>query len=179
MALGSTMYRFAIELSDVDRGVYESLDLRVAQHPSESARRMVARVVAYALRYEEGIAFGRGVSTVDEPAIWVKDLRGDVTAWIDVGLPAPERLHRASKTGARVFVYNHKDPTPWLREIEKAKIHNREAIEIWTLPAPFLDALQERVARNVAWSITVTDGLIYVQDGDDTFEGAPVRQATV
>jgi hypothetical protein len=38
------MYHRQIELSDVDRGVYESLDLRVARHPSESARYLLMRV---------------------------------------------------------------------------------------------------------------------------------------
>ena len=33
MGTGATMYRLKIELSDVDRGVYESLDLRLARHP--------------------------------------------------------------------------------------------------------------------------------------------------
>ena len=84
MALTSTIHRFQIQLSDVDRGVYESLDLRVAQHPSESAQRMLARVLAYALRHEEGIDFGRGLSTVEEPALWVKDLRGEVEDQIQV-----------------------------------------------------------------------------------------------
>ncbi len=175
MALGSTVYRFAIELSDVDRGVYESLDLRVAQHPSESVRRMTARVLAYALRYEEGIAFGRGLSTAEDPALWVKDLRGDVNAWIEVGLPAPERLHRASKTGARVYVYTHKDPTPWLATLAGAKIHAREQIEVYSLPPALLDALETRIGRNVTWGVTLTDGHLYIQDGDDTLEGTPVR----
>ena len=169
------MYRFAIELSDVDRGVYEALDLRVAQHPSESARRMLARVLAYVLRHEEGIDFGRGLSNVEEPAVWIKDLRGDVMAWIDVGLPAPARLHRASKTGAKVYVYTHKEPTPWLAELAKATVHAREGIEVWSLPAELLDALEPRLDRKMSWSVTVSDGRIYVQDGDETIEGAPRR----
>jgi uncharacterized protein YaeQ len=175
MALGSTMYRFAIELSDVDRGVYETLDLRVAQHPSESARRMVARVLAYALRYEEGIAFGRGLSSADEPALVIKNLRGEVTAWIDIGLPTAERIHRASKTGARTYVYAHKDPTPWLPSLHDAKIHARDDVEIWSLPPDLLDALAARVGRAVTWGLTITDGQLYVEEGADTLEGTPVR----
>lgn len=40
MAIGSVIHTFAIQLADVDRG-----------------------------RYEEGIVFGGGVSTADEPAV--------------------------------------------------------------------------------------------------------------
>ena len=76
MALSATVYHFQIELSDVDRGVYQSLDLRVARHPSESTPYLLTRVIAYALLFEEGIAFTKGLSTSEEPALWVKDLQG-------------------------------------------------------------------------------------------------------
>ena len=36
MALSSTVYTLDIDLADSDRGVYETLALRVARHPSES-----------------------------------------------------------------------------------------------------------------------------------------------
>jgi uncharacterized protein YaeQ len=105
MALSAIIHRFDIELSDVDRGVYEKLELRAAQHPSESMRYLLTRVLAYCLSYEEGIAFTRGLAAADEPAIWVKDLQGVTSAWIDIGTPSPERLHRAKKAVPRVLVF--------------------------------------------------------------------------
>jgi uncharacterized protein YaeQ len=115
MALSATVRRFEIELADSDRGVYESFELRAAQHPSETDRYLVARVLARCLEHDEGVEFGRGVSADDEPAIWRRDLRGDLLAWIDVGSPSPDRLHKASKTGARVAVYG------WQRVDELAR----------------------------------------------------------
>ncbi len=117
MALGATIYAFDIELSDVDRNVYQSLNLRVAQHPSETQDYLVARVLAYCLEYTEGIGFSKGLSDPDEPAIFVRDLTGALQAWIDIGLPEPERLHRASKAAPRVAVYTHKDPAQWAARI--------------------------------------------------------------
>ena len=55
MALSATLYNFLIELADIDRGVYETLDLRVAKQPSETVEYMLMRVLAYCLEYEEGI----------------------------------------------------------------------------------------------------------------------------
>jgi uncharacterized protein YaeQ len=107
MALGATIYTFAIELADSDRAVYETLNLRVAQHPSETADYLLTRVVAYCLEYAEGIAFSKGLSDPDDPAIAVRDLTGALQTWIDIGLPEPERLHRASKAAPRVAVYSH------------------------------------------------------------------------
>ena len=104
MALSSTLYRLRIELSDVDRGVYESLDLRVARHPSEGADRLVARVLAYALLYEPGLEFGKGLSDADEPALSTHDLTGQLTHWIDVGTPSADRIHIAIMFDGNLFL---------------------------------------------------------------------------
>src|SRR5271156_6015691 len=97
MALSSTMYVFTVRLADADRGVYETLPLRVAQHPSETPEYLMTRVLAYCLEYTEGISFSKGLSDPDEPTISVRDLTGVLETWIDVGLPEAARLHRAAK----------------------------------------------------------------------------------
>ena len=75
-----------VTVSDVDRGVYETLDLRVARHPSESMRYLLTRTLAYCLSYEDGIAFSKGgLSSNDEPPIAVRDPTGVLLAWIDIG----------------------------------------------------------------------------------------------
>ena len=74
MALTSTMFTFDVTLSDVDRAVYATIALRMAQHPSESEEYFVTRLLAYCLEYEEGIVFSRGISDADEPPIAVRDL---------------------------------------------------------------------------------------------------------
>src|ERR1039458_430523 len=102
MALTATMHHVEVTLSDVDRSVYESLDLRLARHPSESARYLLTRLLAYCLSYEEGIAFSKGgISSTEEPPISVRDPTGILLAWIDIGSPSAERLPNASKAGGR------------------------------------------------------------------------------
>jgi len=101
MAAGATIYTLAIELSDADRHVYQSLELRLARHPSETAEFMLVRTLADCLEYQDGIALTDGVAAVDEPAVLVRDLTGRITAWIEVGAPTPERLHRGSKAAPR------------------------------------------------------------------------------
>ena len=102
MALGATMYVFEVRLADADRGVYETLTLRVARHPSETAEYLVTRLFAYCLEYAEGIAFSKGLSDPDEPAISVRDLTGALQTWIDIGAPEAARLHKAAKTAPNV-----------------------------------------------------------------------------
>ncbi len=96
MALSATLYNLTIDLSDVDRGVYEALELHVARQPSETAEYMTVRVLAYCLEYVEGIELTQGVAAGGEPALYVRDLTGQVQAWIEVGLPDAERIHRAA-----------------------------------------------------------------------------------
>ena len=115
MALTATIYNFDIDLSDSDRGVYETVALRVAQHPSESDEYLIARVLAYLLEHAEGIDFSRGVSEPEEPMISVRDLTGKITSWIEIGTPDSARLHKASKAADRVAVYCHKERAQWLK----------------------------------------------------------------
>ena len=105
MAIGSTMHTFEVQLADMDRGVYDDFSLRAARHPSETDAYMLTRVLAYGLEFAEGIAFGGGISQTDEPAVLVRDLTGQITAWIEIGAPDAERLHYGSRLAERTVVY--------------------------------------------------------------------------
>ena len=128
MALTATIYNFDIQLSDVDRGVYETLSLRVACHPSETEEYLVTRVLAYCLEYAEGIAFGKGLSEPNEPAITIRGMSGALSSWIEVGSPDAERLHRASKASPRVVVYTHRDGSALVRQLSGTRIHRAESM---------------------------------------------------
>jgi uncharacterized protein YaeQ len=175
MALGATLYNFDIDLADADRGVYESLALRVPRHPSESEDYLVTRILAYLLEYADGIAFSRGVSEPDEPAILVRDLTGAITAWIEGGTPDAARLHKASKAAGRVAVYTHKDSAQFLRGLAGERIHNGDALELYAIDRALVGALVARLDRRVAMSVSVTDREIYVAIGADHLTGAVVR----
>ncbi len=176
MALTATIYNFDIELADNDRGVYESLALRVAQHPSESDEYLIARVLAYLLEYREGIEFSRGVSDPDEPTIAVRDLTGRIGTWIDIGTPDAARLHKASKAAARVAVYCHKDPMQWLKQLDGATIHRADALELHAIDRALVGELVARLDRRMAFSLSITDRELYVSIGADNLTGAAARQ---
>jgi len=167
---GTTLFSFDIDLSDVDRGVYAPLNLRVAQHPSELPDHLVTRVLAYCLEHTEGIEFTKGLSEPDEPALWVRDLTGQLQTWIDVGLPSPERLHRAAKAAPRVAVYIHKEPTRWMKDVLDARIHRAAKLEAFAFDRDWLAALTAKLDRRNQWSLARSDGQIYLTVGDDTLE---------
>lgn len=175
MALGATVYVFEIELADSDRGVYESFELRAARHPSEAPDYLLTRVLAYCLEYAEGISFSNGLSTPDEPTIAIRDLTGAMRAWIDIGAPGAERLHRASKATPRVAVYTHKDVTQFVARLRGERIHRIEALEVYAMDRDLLANLESRLERRMAISLTVMEKHLYVSVGEASLTGVIER----
>ena len=171
MALTSTMYVFEIQLAHVDRGVYETLQLRVPMHPSESAEYFVTRLLAYCLEYTEGIAFSRGISDPDEPSLAVRDLTGALKVWIEIGAPDAARLHKASKAAPRVVVYTHKDPAQLQRQVAGERIHKSESIELYAIERDLIDAIVARLDRRMKLELSVSDGTIYLVHNSTTLSG--------
>lgn len=180
MALTATVYNFDVQLSDVDRGVYETLSFRAARQPSETEEYLATRVLAYCLEYTEGIAFTKGLAEPDVPAIEVRDLTGALQAWIEVGTPDADRLHRASKASPRVVVYTFKDPTNLVRQFEGTRIHRAEAIELYAFDPAFIAGVVERLDRRTSMELAVTERHLYLTIGGETIDSAvkPVEAAT-
>lgn len=162
MAAGAVMYTFTGQLADVDRGVYEDLSLRVARHPSETDAYMVTRVLAYCLEHEEGIAFSEGVSSTDEPAVFVRDRTGRLTAWIEVGAPDAARLHHGSKLADRTSVYTHRDPAKVMSAWAGKRIHQSDRIVLHSFDDGFVEAAVAAVERRNALTVSRTEGQLYL-----------------
>jgi uncharacterized protein YaeQ len=171
MALSSTMYVFTVRVADADRAVYESLVLRVAQHPSETPEYLIARVLAYCLEYAEGIAFSKGLSDPEEPAILVRDLTGVLQTWIEIGMPDAARLHKASKAARRVVVYAHREVEPWLARLAGERIHRAEALEIYAIDRELVAGLVSRLERRMEFDLSVSERTLYISLGDTTLSG--------
>ena len=159
----------SIDLTDTDRGVYESLELRVARHPSETAAFMLVRILAYCLEYEKGIELTPGLSSGDEPALVVRDLTGRITAWIEVGLPDAERVHRGSKLAGRVAVYTHRDVRQLLAQLTGHRIHRADAIRIRSFERATIDEIADLIDRRSSFALTVSGGELHLSFADRTF----------
>jgi uncharacterized protein YaeQ len=177
MALTATIHNFTINLADVDRGVYETLAVKVAQHPSETDEYLITRVIAYALEFTEGIAFSPGIAEPDHPAIAVRDLTGELKVWIDVGAPDANRLHKASKAAPRVVVYTHREPRTIIKALAGERIHRAEALELYAVDRDLIAALAEKLERRMTLQLSVTDRHLFITIDGDTLSGAVERIA--
>jgi uncharacterized protein YaeQ len=169
MALTATIYNFTTQLSDIDRGVYETFDLRMARQPSETAEYMLMRFLAYCLEYTEGIALTEGVAAGDEPAVLVRDLTGRLTAWIEVGAPDADRLHRGSKQAARTAVYTHRNVRQLLSDLAGKKIHRAEEIPIYAFDPAFVSEVAEALDRRVDAALSITERELFLDIGPRSF----------
>jgi uncharacterized protein YaeQ len=171
MALSATLYVFTIRLSHVDRNLYETLDLRLARHPSESPEYLITRLLAYCLEFTEGIAFSKGLSNPDEPAIVIRDLTGALRGWIEIGAPEAARLHKGAKAANHVAVYPTRDVTPWLARLAGERIHRAERIAVQVIESALVAQLAARLERRMEFDLSITEGALYLSLGEETLTG--------
>ncbi|MCH2173151.1 YaeQ family protein [Myxococcota bacterium] len=172
MARGATLYRAILQIAQVDRDVYGRIELMVALHPSETIERMVARVLAHALRYEDGLAFGRGVSTRDEPDLWSQEPDGHIRQWVEVGQPGAKRLIHASRRADRVSVFAFGPGLQRWRQAQLGKLEALDNLGICRVGDDFIEEVSAGLGRRFEWSITMSGGALFVEDGGRAFETA-------
>jgi len=172
MAQGATMHVFEVRLADADRAVNETLTIRVARHPSETPEYLLTRLLAYCLEYTEGIAFSKGLSDPDEPAIAVRDLTGVMRTWIEIGAPDANRLHKAAKAAPDVAVYAHRGLDQLLARLAGERIHRAAEIRLRAVNPELLADLVARLARRMDLDVAVSDQTLYVSVGGETLTGA-------
>lgn len=172
MARPSTIYKATLQLADLDRSVYETLQITAAQHPSETAERLVTRLLALAIFSEPELTFTKGLSATDEPDIWVKGPDGRIKLWVEVGLPDADRIIKACRHAERVallacgklFFSWSQHHLPRL-----AKVTNLTVVNI---DQELINTLAEQLERSINWSITITEGVMYLTVGTVTHETA-------
>jgi uncharacterized protein YaeQ len=171
------MYRFELEVSDTDRGFYESLDLRLARHPSESSEYLLTRLLAYVLNAQEGIDFTSGLFPPAEPAIAVHDHPGATRLGIEIGQPSPERLQKALGQSEAVAVYTYKSADQLATSLRASGDARLAAVRLYAIDARFLAGLEADLDRRNRWTLMHTEGDVFITIDERTHEGAitPIR----
>ncbi|MEJ1356201.1 MAG: YaeQ family protein [Candidatus Sedimenticola sp. (ex Thyasira tokunagai)] len=175
MALGSTIHKAAITLSDVDRGVYCELQQTLARHPSETAERLVARLLAYALCYEEGLVFTKGICDGDAPDIWLKDQNDRIAHWIEAGLPTPERIATACKKATKVTIFLYGQHSGRWQQMHQQQLQELDRLTLIELPEELLQQAVDDLQRSINWSLTITEGQVYLTTDRQDLEGQLLR----
>ena len=174
MALNATIFKADLTITDMDRGYYATHALVLARHPSETDERMMARLLAFALNADEALAFGKGLSSDDEPDLWQKDLTGAIQLWIEVGLPDEKVVRRACGRAAQVRVYAYgRGAERWWQDARNS-LGRSDNLTVVELPQPATQDMAKLAQRSMQLQCTVQDGTVWLTDGARTVEIAPV-----
>ena len=165
MALKPTIYKAQIELADSDRNCFESLSLTLAKHPSETLERMVVRLLAYCLNCTRGLEFTKGISTADEPDLWVHSDSGEIQNWIEVGHPESPRLRKACGRARQVTVYAFAKSTPTWWRLNSELISALPHLQVWQLNSDEVQAAANLIDRTVQLTASIVGGIVYLDNG--------------
>jgi uncharacterized protein YaeQ len=178
MALKATIFKADLQVADLDRSHFADYALTIARHPSETDERMMIRLLAFAMYAGSDLAFGKGVSSDDEAALWEIDPGGVIRRWIEVGLPDETRLRKACGRADRVVLlaYGARTVDAWWRQ-SAPNLKRFDNLEVLQISGEESLALSKLAARKMKLSCTIQEGTIY-------FEGVelhpqPLSPATV
>lgn len=168
MALKATIFKADLQISDMDRHYYAKHALTIARHPSETDERMMMRVLAFALHASDALAFGKGLSTDDEPDLWQKDLTGAIDLWIDVGQPDEKRILKACGRAGHVVVYSYSSTNNIWWAQTAGKVERARNLDVVNIPATSSQALAKLVQRSMQLQCTIQDGQIWMSGEEET-----------
>jgi uncharacterized protein YaeQ len=174
LALKPTIYKLKITLADIDRNYYDTLSLTIAQHPSETLERMMARVLAFCMNAREHLVFTKGLCAVEEPDIWARMLDGRISLWIDVGEPTTDRIKKATRLSPTVKVYsfNSKSDAWWAQSRDK---FNELSASVFQFQWESIQSLAALVKRTMELSVTITGETAYISSPNGECEVACVE----
>jgi uncharacterized protein YaeQ len=170
MALKATIFKASLQVSDIDRSYYGEHALTLARHPSETDERMMMRVLAFALNAHEHLAFGKGLSSADEPDLWQKDLTGAIEHWIDVGQPDEKRVVRASGRSGRVSVYAYGNRVETWWKASADRLRRARNLAVWRVPASASEAVGRLAARAMQLRCLVQEGQVWFSTAAETVQ---------
>lgn len=177
MALKATVYKASLQISDMDRHYYQTHDLTIALHPSETEERMMVRLLAFALYADEGLAFTKGISTEDEPDLWRKSLSDEIELWIELGQPDEKRMRRACGRSESVVVVNYSDKGDIWWDQNAGKYGRFDNLSVVRIAESEVSALMSLCRRTMQLSVTIQDGEVWVSSNDGATEVHPVKRA--
>lgn len=146
----------------MDQHYYQSHELTVAQHPSETNFRFMIRLIAFMVNASESLCFTKGLSSDDEPDLWQKSLTDEIDLWIDLGQPDDKRIRKACGRSKQVIIYTYDERKAkvWKAQL-KDKTQRFKNLKIFHINTEDVDSM---VKRSMQLECNIQDGEIYLND---------------
>ncbi|MCE9662336.1 YaeQ family protein [Halomonas sp. M5N1S17] len=171
MASKATIHKAQLQIADMDRHYYADHSLTVARHPSETDERMMVRLLAFARHADESLAFGRGLSTDDEPDLWVKDLTGAIEHWIQLGQPDEKDIRKACGRARQVtlYTYSGNGASLWWDQ-HHTKLATLANLTVVDVDVASVQALASLAAKSMSLNCTIQDGMLWLASPEQSVE---------
>ena len=157
MALKATIYKADLNIANMDVHQYGEYQLTMALHPSETIERLMVRVLAYARFADERLEFTKDLFETDEPALWQKDLTGQLEKWIEVGSPDEDKVKKASARCKEVAVVTYGSSVDeWYKR--NSKLKTLKNVQVWQLSEKSTAQIQDLCQRTMQLQLNVMDG---------------------
>ena len=157
MALKATIYKADLNIANMDVHQYGDYQLTMALHPSETIERLMVRILAFARYADEALEFTKDLFETDEPALWEKDLTGQLIKWIEVGCPDEDKVKKSSSRCKQVAIIAYGSSVDkWYKRNSKIKTLNN--VEVWQLSQASTEAIQALCERTMQLQLNVMDG---------------------
>lgn len=165
MALKATIFKANLHIADMDRHHYDSYQLTLARHPSETDKRMMARLAVFALNAHPQLSFTKGISTKDEPDLWLRTDSGEILSWIELGQPEEKRLRQACGSAGNVTLYCYHDraASVWWNQMQ-ANVQRFNNLKIVQFSDDSLLLLETICQKNMNLHCTIQDGTLSISD---------------
>lgn len=165
MSLKAIVYKADLQISDMDRHYYSNHALTLAQHPSETIERLMLRILVFALHAHQDLAFTRGLSSSDEPDIWLKLPTDEIEVWIDLGQPDEKRIRKACGRARNVYIYTYdqRSATVWWQKIVD-KLDRFSNLHVIALAHDTGKSLAQLVQRTMTLQCSIQDNEIWLGD---------------
>jgi len=168
MALKATIYKATIELANMDRNYYDSLQLTIAKHPSETEQRLMVRLIAFILNAHPDLKFGKGLSDESEASIWQINYSDEISLWVELGQPDEKRLKKACNQASEVKLYCYGSGSgTWWSQVEQ-NMNKFERLTIEQFEPNTCDTLVKLLSRNMEFQCSIQDGQLWLTSGDES-----------
>lgn len=153
----------------MERGHYQTYNLTLARHPSETDERLMVRLLAFTLNADAALCFTKGLSTDDEPELWRKSLSDEIESWIELGQLDEKRLRRACGLAKQVIVYLYAEKSAnvwWSQQQDMVRRFSNLRIAMLTVVGD--TRLESLAQRNMSLHATVQDNQVWLSDDQRT-----------
>lgn len=174
MALSATVFKAVLNIANMDTHYYETHNLVLARHPSETDERMMVRLLAFALNAQPELQFTKGISTDDEPDLWQKSLSDDIEVWIELGQPDEKRIRKACGRAQQVIIYCYggRSTDIWWQQVSK-QLSRFDNLRVINLPKDATETMAEMVQRTMQLNCSMQDGDVSLSNNEHNVDLTP------